>query len=65
MLRRQKNPAIAIQRLFQRTHARFAPHHKRGHHVREDHHLADGHHREFALSAVEKIAFVVSHKPPD
>ncbi len=48
VLRRQKDLAVAVQRLFQRAHARLAPHHKRGHHVGKDDHVADGHHRELA-----------------
>ena len=35
---------LACHGLFQGPHARFTPHHERGHHVRKDDHIADGHH---------------------
>ena len=49
----EKYLPVSGQRLFQRSHARLAPHNEGRHHVREDHHIPDGHHGELA-----KIAFV-------
>ena len=42
----KKDLLVAGHGLFERPHARFAPHHERGHHVRKDDHVADGHHRQ-------------------
>ncbi len=65
VLRCKEDSPIAAERLFQRSNAGFTSDYKGRHHVREDDHLADGHHGEFALSAVEDVAFVVCHRPPD
>ncbi len=48
VLRREEDATVAVERLFERAHARFAADDERRHHVGEDHHLADGHHGQLA-----------------
>ena len=60
----EEDAAIAGEGFFERTNGGFAADDEGRHHVREDHHLADGHHREFALGAVEDVAFFVCHNSP-
>ena len=61
----EEDAAVAVEGFFERADGGLAADDEGRHHVRKDHHLADGHHREFALGAVEDVAFVVCHRPPD